>query len=187
VPRELDEGRPPRPELNSRRSPIVRDRLDAKPGSLANPTVRDQPGPVPARHLPIPGVIGAADVPRETPGPSRPHPPVSGDQPTETTPKGHLPGAVASVIDSTAHAGRTGAEGGGSVTEAATQGFASGFVGKVSNGPVPAAELQARMERFPELRGMSVPDGPAARFPELGEPDAESGAQQPGLGGDPQR
>jgi hypothetical protein len=188
VTSELDEGGSARPELGLRKSPIVRDRPGAELGSPANPMVRDHPATVPARHLPIPGVLGGADVPRETPGTPPPVPRDSGDPSAgSSTPKHPLSGAVASVIDSTAQTGRSETAEPGSVTKAAGQGFASGFVGKLSNGSVPAADVQARMERFPELRGVQVPDGRAPRFPELGAGGAEGGDQQPAQRGERER
>jgi hypothetical protein len=187
VTSELDEGRAPRPELATRINPIVRDRLSAEPGSLANPTGPDHPGSVPARHLPIPGVAGAADVPPATPE-TRPSVPRDGeDRPAEATPKRHIPGAVAGVIDLTAEAGRSDTEVPGSVTKAAGQGFARGFVGKASNGAGPAADLRTRMQRFPELRGVTVSGGRASHFPDPGERGAAGGDQQPAPSGDHER
>ena len=74
------EGRVPRTEPGSHLNPVVRDRAGVEPGSLANPRVRERPAAVPARHLPIPGVIGSPDTPREPSRPATPVPPAAGEQ-----------------------------------------------------------------------------------------------------------
>ena len=93
-----------------------------------------------------------------------------------------------------------------SVVKAGAQGFVNGFTGGMANqmgpsvlgafvevaeaaeenlsaptsGPIHSSELEARMDRFPELRGVEVPTGNAARFPELvqTDPAAQGGAEQ---------
>lgn len=70
------------------------------------------------------------------------------------------------------------------VGQAAREGFTGGFSNELSAGATMGALLQvaesaeeglsmsdreARMKRFPELRGVELPTGAAARFPELAE------------------
>jgi len=187
---EPDEGRGARTEPAPHRNPVVRDSVDAESGWHANPRVRERPAAVPARHLPIPGVIGTQDATREASGPATPVPPASGEQPSRGTPKSQLSGAVADAIGATTNGGHAGAGESGSVAHAAGQGFVNGFVGGAAaprGHAVPAAELQARMERFPELRGVQVPDRRAARLAELGGSGTAEGVRQSAQDGDRER
>jgi hypothetical protein len=90
------------------------------------------------------------------------------------------------------------------VGEAVNQGFVGGFAGGLSPAsPLGAiaqiaeemeeaeaersANLAEHFDRFPELRGVEVPTGAAARFPELAEDDTQQSAQQPGQEGEYER
>jgi hypothetical protein len=49
----------------------------------------------------------------------------------------------------------------------------------VEEGTAPGVDIDARMERYPELRGVEVPTGNAARYPELVEEAPRPHTEEP--------
>lgn len=134
------------------------------------------PTPRPDWEVPSPGEPGSAFNP------------IVRDRPQQAR---NLPVAAASeMIDASTIPGREVAED-ATVPEAVKQGFAQGFTGGLTGGSAvdsastlgaleqvgeaveaslsQPTDLAERMDRFPELRGVEVPTGNAARFPELME------------------
>lgn len=61
------------------------------------------------------------------------------------------------------------------VSKAAGKGFVNGYAGGLN----PGAGVGERFDRFPELRGVALATGNAARFPELVVEAADEGVEQP--------
>lgn len=81
------------------------------------------------------------------------------------------------AVDAAAMGGSSGSVRSSQLDEASTVGMMIGLAESVEEG-LTQSDVDARMERFPELRDLELASGAAGRFPELGETPASAPVEE---------